>query len=177
MSEAFIYGTDPRSIPEIARVEAGPGTVLTVEWVGGGGVSVDLAGWIALHNIEALRIPGIFSKPEIGEEGDTVQWAGHKDLSIDSVHLELLAEQQASFGPAKLVAWQDRHGLSNVEAADLFAVHVNTWSNYRTGASPVPRPVMIACRAIDRDPLPLAAFLRPRRPCGIIRHAMPPRKT
>lgn len=164
MSEAFVTGTDPRPIPEIARVEAGPGTLLTVEWVGGGGVSVDLAGWIALHDIEALRIPGIFAKPEIGEDGDTVQWAKDEDLSIDSVHLELLAEQQASFGAAELVAWQDRHRLSNIEAADLFAVHANTWSNYRTGASPVPRPLMIAARAIDRDPLPLAAFLRPRRP-------------
>lgn len=163
MNEAFVTGIDPRPIPEIARVEAGPGTVLTVDWVGGGGVSVDLAGWIALHDIEALRIPGIFAKPAIGDDGDTVQWAGDADLSIDSVHLELLADQQASFGATELTAWQDRHRLSNREAADLFAIHVNTWGNYRTGASPVPRPLVIAARAIDRDPLPLAAFLRPRR--------------
>ncbi|PWC51697.1 hypothetical protein TSA6c_01970 [Azospirillum sp. TSA6c] len=148
----------------IAAVEAGPGTILTVDWVGGGGVSVDLAGWIALHKIDALRVPTIFAKPEIGEDGDTIQWAGDEDLSIDSVHLELLAEQQAVFGAAELSEWQDRHGLSNTEAADLFALHVNTWINYRTGVSSVPRALLIACRAIDRDPLPLAAFLRPRRP-------------
>ncbi|WP_109047030.1 DUF2442 domain-containing protein (plasmid) [Azospirillum melinis] len=164
MSEGFVIGTDPRPVPLIAAVEAGPGTILTVDWVGGGGVSVDLAGWIALHKIDALRVPTIFAKPEIGEDGDTIQWAGDEDLSIDSVHLELLAEQQAVFGAAELSEWQDRHGLSNTEAADLFALHVNTWINYRTGVSSVPRALLIACRAIDRDPLPLAAFLRPRRP-------------
>lgn len=164
MSEGLVIGSDPRPIPLIGGVEAGPGNTLVVEWVGGGGVTVDLSGWIALHDIEALRIPAIFSKPEIGEYGDTVQWAGDEGLSIDSVHLELLAEQQAVFGAVDLVTWQERHGLSNQEAADLFAVHVNTWINYRSGASLVPRALVIACRAIDRDPLPLAAFLRPRRP-------------
>ena len=164
MSEGFVIGTDPRPVPLIAAVEAGPGTILTVDWVGGGRVSVDLAGWIALHKIDALRVPTIFAKPEIGEDGDTVQWAGDEDLSIDSVHLELLAEQQAVFGAAELSEWQERHGLSNTEAADLFALHVNTWINYRTGVSSVPLALLIACRAIDRDPLPLAAFLRPRRP-------------
>lgn len=164
MSQECVTGVDPRPVPEIARVEAGPGTLLTVDWVGGGGVSVDLAGWIGLHDIEALRVASVFSKPEIGTDGDTVQWAGDDDLSIDSVHLELLATQQAVFGADELAAWQDRHRLSNQEAADLFALHVNTWNNYRSGASTVPRALVIAARAIDRDPLPLAAFLRPRRP-------------
>ncbi|WP_109156214.1 MULTISPECIES: DUF2442 domain-containing protein [unclassified Azospirillum] len=95
MSEGTV-GIDPRPVPLIAAVEAGPGTVLTVDWVGGGRVSVDLAGWIALHKIDALLVPTIFAKPEIGEDGDTVQWDGDEDLCIDSVHLELLAKRQAA---------------------------------------------------------------------------------
>ncbi|WP_051340910.1 hypothetical protein [Azospirillum halopraeferens] len=164
MSDDVITGIDPRPVPLIAAVEAGPGTMLTVRWQSGGGVCVDLAGWISLHDVAALRVPGIFLRPEIGEDGDTVQWAGDENLSIDSVHLELLAEQQAAFDAAALAAWQSRHSLSNREAADLFGVHVNTWTNYRSATNPVPRAVTIAARAIDRDPLLLTAFLRPRRP-------------
>lgn len=163
MSEAFISGIDPRPIRHIARVESGPGFALTVEWVGGGGVTVDLAGWIGLHDIEALRSRTVFSQPEIGEDGDTVQWAGDEDLCIDSVHLELLAEQQRAFDAAELTAWQQRRGLTNQEAADLMGVHVNTWVNYRSAATPVPRGVAIACRALERDPLLFAANYRPRR--------------
>lgn len=165
MSAGFVIGIDPRPVPLIEQVEPGPGAyVLSVTWKNGGRISIDLSGWIALHDIEALRVLSVFNKPEIGEHGDTVQWAGDEDLSIDSVHLELLAEQQRHFGIDELVAWQERHGLSNQEAADMFALHVNTWINYRNGTTPMPRALAIACRAIDRDPLPIAAFLRPRRP-------------
>lgn len=156
---SVITGIDPRPVPLIATVTVGPGTVLHIEWIGEGNITVDLAGWIALHDISALRVPGIFARPEIGEYRDTVQWAGDEDLSIDSVQLEMLAEQQAAFGAAELSAWQARHRLSNSDAAGLFAVHVNTWVNYRSGTSPVPRSLVIAARAIDRDSLPLAAFL------------------
>lgn len=163
MSQEFVYGIDPRPIPEIARVEAGPGTIVTVEWVGGGGVTVDLAGWIALHDIEQLRVPAIFAKPEIGPDGDTVQWAGDEDLSIDSVHLQLIAEQQAAFGAADLAAWQARRHVSNQEAADLFGLSPNTWLNYKNGATRIPGGVVIAIRAMDRDPMLFEANFRPRR--------------
>lgn len=163
MSEAFILGIGPRPIRHIAHAQAGPGFVLTVEWAGGGGVTVDLAGWIGMHGIEALRSPAVFSRPEIGEDGDTVQWAGDEDLCIDSVHLELLAEQQRAFDAAELAARQERRGLTNQEAADLMGVPVNTWVNYRSAVTPVPRGVAIACRALERDPLLFAANYRPRR--------------
>jgi len=167
--EGFVTGIDPRPVPLIKSVDAGPGAyVLTIVWanrdVEDQVARVDLVGWIALHNLEALNVLSVFNKPEIGPDGDTVQWAGDEDLSIDSVHLELLHEQQRPFGGETLAAWQERHRLSNQEAADLFQLHVNTWLNYRNGASTVPRALVIAARAIDRDPLPLAAFLRPRRP-------------
>lgn len=106
----------------------------------------------------------MFRRPEVGEYGSCVQWMGDEDLVIDTVHLESLAEQQAEFGTAELIAWQERHEVSNQEAADLLGVAVNTWANYRAGATRVPRGVAIACRAMDRDPLLFAAHFRPRHP-------------
>lgn len=168
MAEGFTV-IDPRPVPLIRSVDAGPGAYVLTVWWANRPVEhqisrIDMSGWIAFHDIEALRVLSIFNTAKVGEDGDTVQWAGDKNLSIDSVRLELLAEQQRFFGAEELMAWQDRHDLSNQEAADVFGLHVNTWINYRTDTTPVPRALTIACRAFDRDPSLIAAFLRPRRP-------------
>ncbi len=166
MSEEFVYGVDPRPVPEIASVTAEPGHVLNIEWVGGGSIRVDLSGWIGFHKIADLQDEAVFSRPEIGEEADTVQWNGDEDLSIDSVHLEMLAEQQAEFTSADLSVWQDRFGLSNREAADLLGVAPSTWSLYKAGGT-IPGAVRIACRAVEKDALLFEAHFRPsRRPSG-----------
>lgn len=166
MTDAFVTGIDPRPVPAIARVEAGPGTSLTVDWVGGGGIRVDLAGWIALHDIEFLRVPAIFGKPEVADDGYCVQWAGDEDLCIDSVHLDLIAERQTPFEASDLTAWQARWHLSNQEAAELFGVSPNMWLNCKNGATDIPGGVIVAIRAMDRDPLLFEANFRPRRNGG-----------
>jgi Protein of unknown function (DUF2442) len=165
MSEDAIYGSDPRPIPRIARVEAGPGQVLTLSWQDGRTTRVDLSGWIGLHDISELRDEAVFSRPEMAEYGSCVQWAGNEDLSIDTVHLEMLAEQQADFTAKDVAAWQNRLNLSNREAADLLGVAPSTWSLYKAGGA-IPAAVRIACRAVERDPVLLEAHFKPRRPPG-----------
>ncbi|MBP2293054.1 DUF2442 domain-containing protein [Azospirillum rugosum] len=163
MSDEMAHGSDPRPILRIATVAAEPGHVLRIRWTDGTSARVDLSGWIGLHDVAELRDDAMFRQPEVGEFGASVQWAGNEDLSIDTLHLELLAEQQAPFGAAEIAAWQDRHRISNQEAADLLDVAVNTWMNYKSGATRVPRGVAIACRAMDRDPLFFTAHFHPRR--------------
>lgn len=164
MSDEMVYGADPRPILRIAAVGAEPGHVLNIRWTDGTSARVDLSGWIGLHEITELRNEAVFRQPEVGEYGASVQWAGDEDLSIDTVHLELLAQQQAPFGADDIATWQARHSVSNQEAADLHGVAVNTWMNYKSGATRVPRGVAIACRAMDRDPLIFEAHFRPRHP-------------
>jgi hypothetical protein len=164
MSEDVITPRNPRPVPKVESVEAGPGRVLTVHWRGGGSITVDLAGWIGFHRIERLYADALFRRPEVGEYGSCVQWDGDEDLAIDTIHLELLAGQQAPFAGPDLALWQDHHALSNQEAADLLGVSMNTFLHYRTGTTRIPRGVAIACRAIDRDPLIFTAHYRPRRP-------------
>ncbi|MGQ9365728.1 DUF2442 domain-containing protein [Azospirillum sp. ST 5-10] len=154
----------PRSVPRLARVATEPGAVLVATWDTGATDHVALAGWIESGHpyFHRLRDPAVFARAELVDD-TTVEWDGDEDLAIDSTNLYLLAEQQRAFGAAELTAWQDRRGISNQEAADLLGLHVNTWSNYRTGATPIPRPVAIACRAMDRDPTLFSALFRPRR--------------
>ena len=163
MGEDMVGGPDPRPIHKVDSVETGPGRMLTVRWRNGGGIRVDLSGWIGFHRIERLRDDSVFRRVEVGEYGGSIYWDGDEDLSIDSVHLELLGEQQAPFAATDLAAWQDRRGVSNLEAADLIGVSVNTWLNYKAGATRIPQGVAIACRAMDRDPLLFTAHYRPRR--------------
>lgn len=90
-------------------------------------------------------------------------WDGDEDLSIDSVRLELLAEQQAAFDGAAAAVWRDRRGVSNQEAADVLGVALNTWLHHKAGVTRIPRGVAIACRAMERDDVVFAARYRPRR--------------
>lgn len=153
----------PRPIPRLRAVDTAPGSTLVVTWEDGRTDRVDLSGWLEAGHpyFHRLRDPALFATAT--QTGSAVEWGGDEDLAIDSLHLALLAEQQRVFGQAELVAWQDRLDLSNQEAADLVGVHVNTWGNYRTGATPVPPMLAIVCRAITRDPLLFAAHYRPRR--------------
>lgn len=162
MSEDMVHGLDHRPIRKVDSVTTGPGRVLIVRWRGGGEVRVDLAGWIGFHDIARLRDDAVFQRAEPGEYGSSVCWDGNEDLAIDTVHLELLAEQQAAFDATELVNWQARHGLSNQEAADLIGVASNTWLNYKKGTSRIPQGVAIACRAMDRDLVLFEAHYRPR---------------
>lgn len=166
MSSEMVYGTDPRPIHRVVAVEAAAGHVLVVTWDHGGTDQVDLSGWIGLHDIAELRDEAVFRRPEIAEFGSAVQWAGNEDLAIDTVHLELLAEQQRPLTSADLTMWQDRLRLSNSEAADLLDVALSTYHTYKNGSARIPSVVRIACRAIERDPLLFEAHYRPRRPPG-----------
>lgn len=159
----MVHGTDPRPIPKVDAVMIGPGRTIDVRWRGGGEARIDLTGWIALHDIESLRDDAVFATAAPGEHGGSVCWNGDEDLAIDTVHMEMLAEQQAEFGGTDAAAFQERRGLSNQEAADALGVALNTWLHYKSGHTRIPRGVAIACRAMERDDLVFEAHYRPRR--------------
>ncbi|CAO3445783.1 hypothetical protein [Azospirillum argentinense] len=163
--DEMVHGADPRPVPRVASVSAEPGNMLVIQWQDGGSTRVDLSGWIAFHDIAELRDESVFSRPEVGEYGWSVQWNGNEDLSIDTAHLRLIAEQQAEFTTDDLVHWQDRLKLSNRESAELMGVALSTWGLYRTGGT-IPAAVQIACRAFERDPSLFEARYRPSRPPG-----------
>ena len=167
MSDEITQFADARPMPKIAGVEAVSEDTLRVHWRGGNHASspVRVAGGVPLHHIAELRDEAVFRCPEVGEYGSCVQWDGNEELSIDAVHLETLAEQQADFTAEDIAAWQERLKLSNREAADFLGVAPSTWSLYKAGGA-IPAAVRIACRAVERDPVLLEAHFKPRRPPG-----------
>lgn len=160
----------PDNLPRIDDLTVMKDTVLLVHWRGSADEApseVDLSGWIGTGGVvlEPLRDPALFSNARVGDHGASVTWdEGAGDLSIDTLHLRLLTDEQRPFNGSDIGRWQVEQGLSNQEAADLLRVAPSTWSAYK--ASPdreVPRVVAILCRAVRRDPLILQAHYRPRR--------------
>ena len=152
---------------DVARITAvaatGP-TTLAVTWADGTASVVDLAGWIARGNrrFAALGNALVFAGVKVGLYGGNATWDDDEgDLSIDSEHLRMLAEHQAPFDAAAVLAWQDAMDVSNAEAADLLGVSLSTWSSYRAGAT-IPPTVARLCRAMRDEPTMLSAHLKPR---------------
>ncbi len=152
-------------MPRIKRVAPQGGAQLRILWADGRQNLVDLTGWIARGrpDLAALQDPQRFAVVEIVDWGATLQWPPEEDdLTIDAHHLALLADEQRPFLSTDLVAWQDRLGLSNQEAADMFGIALSTWSGYRSGST-IPAAIAMACRSAERDPILLEARFRPRR--------------
>jgi hypothetical protein len=152
---------DETPIPKVAAVASGPApSTLRVTWRGGRTDLVDLSGMIArVPGLAPLGDPDLFARARPVARGVGVGWPG--DIDIAGVTLEFLAAEQRAFAADDFAAWQEQHGLSNRNAADLLGVTLSTIKNYRSGAT-IPASIKIACRALGRDPLALRAHFRPR---------------
>ncbi len=153
-----------RPIHRIDSVAVGDGARLTVAWDNGASATIDLSGWIATgaDRTAPLKDRALFARAEVFEYGSAVAWDEDGEIAIDSLHLEMLAEQQRDFGRPELMAWQQTTGLSNNEAADLLGISPATWLNYKNGSTRIPGAIAIACRAVQRDRLLFEAHYRPR---------------
>ena len=152
-----------REIQQIAAVTVDGPSSLLVRWRGKRAMeSVNLSGWIATGGelLARLKDAEMFRRAHVAAYGGAVAW-DDDDLSIDSLHLKILSEEQRPFGNVEARNWQDWAGISNAEAADLIGVSLSTWNSYRVSAR-IPRVVAITLRAAERDPLLMQAHLRPR---------------
>ena len=152
-------------IPRIALVSTRPGSILDVTWQDGTADNVNLSGWIAMgqETLSPLTVPKVFGRAQVADYGLSVQWGDDEDLSIDSLHLAMLAEQQRPFIGRDLLEWQKKVGLSNQEAAEFLGISPSTWHNYKNSIRSLPTAIQIACRASERDSVLFEAHYRPRR--------------
>jgi len=149
-------------IPRIKSLKVSDGFSLDVTFKDGKKHHVNLRGWIATGGdiLAALADADLFAQARIGDYGASVEW-DEGDLAIDATHLMLLAQQQRPVTRTELAKWQATFGLSNNEAADLFRISLSSWNNYKAGGR-VPEPTQMLMRAMERDPIVLQAFFRPR---------------
>ncbi len=170
-------------MPRIKAVTAAGRATLRVTWQGADEpIPINIAGWMERGGevFAALNDPGVFARARVGEYGSSVTWDEDEDggdLAIDAVHLELLAEAQRPFQANEIQRWQAALSLSNQQAADVLGVGLSTWKTFKAGG-PVPSTVVRLCRAAQRDPLIVEAYLERRAPGGRgMREAVFPRSS
>lgn len=149
-------------VPNIERVRTDSPSTLHLKFRGRRWRSVNLVGLLAREDyLAALRDPKIFAKASVIDWGAAVGWPKERELSATT--LWRMSEEQAPFTNRDFIAWQARLGLSNQETADALGISARTVKNLRAGIVPVSPAVSIACRALESDPLVLAAHYEPRR--------------
>lgn len=130
----------------IAAVAALPMRRLRIEYVGGRTIEVDLSTLISESRVmQHLLDPAQFSTVRVGDYGWTVIWDDDAELSSDRL-MEMALEQQGRVDAIEFRRWQERNRLSLSAAAEAIGVTRRTASQYRTGARPVPRTVLLACK-------------------------------
>jgi hypothetical protein len=149
-------------LPNIVKVEAQPAYALRVKFRDGGWREIALEGFLARYkSVATLRDAAVFAKAKVIDWGAAAGWPG--DVAIGADTLWRLSQEQSVFGPEEFAAWQERVSLSNQECADVLGVALSTIKGYRREGTTIPDAIAIACRAMENEPMTLAAHFRPRR--------------
>jgi hypothetical protein len=151
-----------RALPRLVKVELAGDRRLKIKFRKQGWRAVRLDGLIERFSaLRPLRDQSLFARAKVADWGAAVGWTDEIAVSADT--LFRLSEEQCPFSNDDFIAWQQRVALSNQEAADALGLSLSSIKNLRSGLSPVSNAVAIACRAMESEPVTLAAHYRPRR--------------
>ena len=140
-----------QNINRIESVKPLRGLALEVAYTGGQTVRVDVSELPDRFGVFArLRERDFFRRVAVGDWGHSLEWPNGEGLDADRV-MEMALEQAGRTDTLAFRQWQDRHGLSLAEAADAIGMTRRTASQYRTGARPVPRTVLLALKGWEAE--------------------------
>ncbi|MGC1457428.1 MAG: DUF2442 domain-containing protein [Steroidobacteraceae bacterium] len=132
--------------PRIERVQALEGNRLSLRWIGGQQATVDLSGDLARYkSLAPLRKAAVFRQVALGEGGHSVVWPSGVDIGADSLWRDSLI----ALGHVDAVTfndWRMEHGLTLDKAAEALGLSRRMVAYYSSGAKPVPKTVLLACR-------------------------------
>lgn len=97
-----------------------------------------------------LENPSEFVTAKVSDFGWTLEWDCGASLDSDRV-LELAMEQAGMAENVRFRQWQDANHLSLSDAARAIGLTRRTISKYRTGSSPVPRYISLACKGWEAE--------------------------
>ena len=127
------------------------GMSLEVRYTGGQVVRVNFAELPERFAVFAdLRKPAFFKRATVADWGHSLEWPNGEGLDADRV-MEMALEQLGRADTLAFRRWQDKHRLSLTEAADAIGMTRRTASQYRTGARPVPRTVLLALKGWEAE--------------------------
>ncbi len=97
-----------------------------------------------------LADPVFFNAAQVTDWGHTLEWPNGEGLDADRI-MEMALEQAGRKDVLAFRRWQEKHGLSLAEAAAAIGMTRRTASQYRTGARPVPRTVLLALKGWEAE--------------------------
>jgi hypothetical protein len=140
--------------PNVNRIETVKpmrGMKLEVRYTGGQTVTVDVSALAERFAVFApLQERAFFRRARVGDYGHTLEWPNGEGLDADRV-MEMALEQAGRVDTLAFRQWQDRNGLSLAAAAEAIGMTRRTASQYRTGARPVPRTVLLALKGWEAE--------------------------
>jgi DNA-binding XRE family transcriptional regulator len=135
----------------LASVAAEAGMNLSVSYTDGRIVRINLSDVAnRLQAFSPLEKPLEFATVRVADFGWTLEWDCGASLDSDRV-LELALEQAGMAENVRFRQWQDANHLSLSDAAKAIGMTRRTISKYRTGSSPVPRYITLACKGWEAE--------------------------
>lgn len=123
---------------------------VAVNFDNGWSAEVDLADFVAgFQSLKPLRDAGLFARVAVEEWGSGLTWDDEGPLSIAATTVYRLACEQAQDPARSFDAWMMQHGFSATKAADVLGMSRRNIINYRTATRPIPKVVVLACKAVD----------------------------
>ncbi len=138
--------------PRIKHVKALPGHRLSITFANDQRLTVDLTHDVStLPGLAPLKNSKAWSEATT-QWGWSVEWPS-LDIQIGADTLWLDALEQNASDPSlkQFLAWRSRHGLSLSDAAHALGLTPRTISAYGTGARPIPRYILLACKGWETE--------------------------
>jgi len=135
----------------LASVAVEAGMNLSVSYTDGRIVRVNLSNVAErLQVFSALENSLEFATVKVLDFGWSLEWDCGASLDSDRV-LEMALEQAGLAENVRFRQWQDTNHLSLSDAAKAIGMTRRTISKYRTGSSPVPRYITLACKGWEAE--------------------------
>ncbi len=145
--------------PRLKTVKALPGFRLELVFINGEAYEISLAEDVKTRPGLAPLCKG---RAWFGVQADPWGWEiewPELDIQIGADTLWMDAQSQNTTDEAtrEFLLWRSRNGLSLSAAATALGVTSRTISAYTTGARPVPRYILLACKGWEAETRPKAA--------------------
>jgi hypothetical protein len=129
----------------IASAKAIGATSLHLAWNDGTVADLELSDFLRDRAFASLRDPAAFARVEVGDWGHSLAWPSGAEIGADTLWLETLSA--TGHGDTRFfLEWRLRHALSLSKAADALGISRRMAAYYSSGAKPVPKPILLACR-------------------------------
>ena len=134
-------------LPRIESVKTKAPTTLVIVWSTGDVTPVDLAQTIArTRAYKPLLDLKLFKRAELARWGHAVVWSDDIDMGADGLWEEARRQNPQPDPNDEFEAWKNRNRLTLTTAAHALGLTRRTVSAYASGARPVPKTVLLACK-------------------------------